>query len=134
MCITAAMIHYIAVSYHSLITIFSDETRNFYNDVQTASTSEEFSDLKSQATSAAVFDYSEPSDQSSETPSSLYKVSNPIRITEFIFKIIRKIIIYDQAIIVHCSYSINIVIITVLYNIAGYPNRLGSLSLHVHSR
>ena len=72
----------------SLIAFFSDETRNFYNDVQTASTSEEFSDLKSQATSAAVFYYTEPSDQSSETPSSSYKVSNPIRITEFIFKII----------------------------------------------
>lgn len=57
---------------------FSDETRNFYNDVQAASTSKEFSDLKSQATSAAVFDYSEQPDQSSETSSSSsYKVTQP---------------------------------------------------------
>lgn len=34
----------------------SDESRNFYNDVQTASTSEEFSNLKSQSASV-VFDY-----------------------------------------------------------------------------
>ena len=73
---------------------FSVETRNFYNDVQTASTSEEFSDLKSQATSATVFDYSEQPDSSSETSSSSYKVSKQIRITEFTIKIILKI--YEQ--------------------------------------
>ena len=74
---------------------FSVVTRNFYNEVQTASTSEEFSDLRSQATSAAVFDYSEQPDQSSETSSSSYKVSKPIRIIEFTIKIILKI--YEQA-------------------------------------
>ena len=74
---------------------FSDETRNFYNEVQTASTSEEFSDLKSQATYATVFDYGEQSEQSSETSSSSYKVSKPIRIIEFTIKIVLKI--YEQA-------------------------------------
>ena len=39
-----------------LICDLSDESRNFYNDVQTASTSEEFSNLKSQSVSA-VYDY-----------------------------------------------------------------------------
>ena len=39
-----------------LICDVSDESRNFYNDVQTASTSEEFSNLKSQSVSA-VYDY-----------------------------------------------------------------------------
>ncbi|KAJ7370570.1 Tectonic-1 [Desmophyllum pertusum] len=52
------------------------ESRNFYNDVQTATTSEEFSDLKSQSASA-VYDYSDQSDQSSNTSSS-YKVGDPV--------------------------------------------------------
>lgn len=60
--------------------LFSDESRNFYNEVQTATTSEEFSDLKSQSTSATVFDYSEQSDESSETSSS-YKVCKVIKLS-----------------------------------------------------
>ena len=51
----------------------SDESRNFYNDVQTASTEEEFSNLKSQAASV-VYDYvDEKVDQASSSVSS-YKV------------------------------------------------------------
>ena len=53
----------------------SDESRNFYNDVQNASTSEEFSNLKSQSISA-VYDYnSGQTDQT--TTASPYKVSIP---------------------------------------------------------
>ena len=44
---------------------FADESRNFYNDVQTATTSEEFSNLKSQSAAATVYDYSGQSDTSS---------------------------------------------------------------------
>lgn len=55
-----------------LICDLSDESRNFYNDVQTASTSEEFSNLKSQSISA-VYDYrSEGTGQT--TAASSYKV------------------------------------------------------------
>lgn len=55
-----------------LICDLSDESRNFYNDVQTASTSEEFSNLKSQSVSA-VYDYrSEGTGQT--TAASSYKV------------------------------------------------------------
>ena len=66
-----------SIQSHLFFIAFSDETRNFYNDVQTATTSGEFSDLKSQVTSAAVFDYSEQQDESTETSSSStsYKVS-----------------------------------------------------------
>lgn len=67
---------YSITSHFLLLHCISDETRNFYNDVQTATTSGEFSDLKSQATSSAVFDYSEQQDEGSETTSSSsYKVS-----------------------------------------------------------
>ena len=53
----------------------ADASRNFYNDVQTASTSEEFSNLKSQSTSA-VYDYnSQPADQTSSSASTMYKAS-----------------------------------------------------------
>ncbi|CAH3172419.1 unnamed protein product [Porites lobata] len=52
------------------------ESRNFYNDVQTASTSEEFSNLKSQSVSA-VYDYrSEGTGQT--TAASSYKVGDPV--------------------------------------------------------
>lgn len=52
------------------------ESRNFYNDVQTASTNEEFSNLKSQSASV-VFDYnSEEIDQPSTASS--YKVGDPV--------------------------------------------------------
>lgn len=54
------------------------ESRNFYNDVQNASTSEEFSNLKSQSTSA-VYDYnSGQTDQT--TTASPYKVGDPVRL------------------------------------------------------
>ncbi|XP_068725456.1 tectonic-3-like [Montipora capricornis] len=53
------------------------ESRNFYNDVQTASTEEEFSNLKSQAASV-VYDYvDEKVDQASSSVSS-YKVGDPV--------------------------------------------------------
>ena len=58
---------------NNITCIISDESRNFYNDVQTASTEEEFSNLKSQAASV-VYDYvDEKVDQASSSVSS-YKV------------------------------------------------------------
>ena len=63
-----------------LICDLSDESRNFYNDVQTASTSEEFSNLKSQSVSA-VYDYrSEGTGQT--TAASSYKVITLTCITQ----------------------------------------------------
>ena len=63
-----------------LICDLSDESRNFYNDVQTASTSEEFSNLKSQSVSA-VYDYrSEGTGQT--TVASSYKVITLTCITQ----------------------------------------------------
>lgn len=63
-----------------LICDLSDESRNFYNDVQTASTSEEFSNLKSQLVSA-VYDYhSEGTGQT--TAASSYKVTTLTCITQ----------------------------------------------------
>lgn len=53
------------------------ESRNFYNDVQTATTGEEFSNLKSQSAVPAVYDYSEQL-QTSSTGSTSYKVGDPI--------------------------------------------------------
>nr|XP_058952856.1 tectonic-3-like [Pocillopora verrucosa] len=53
------------------------ESRNFYNDVQTATTSEEFSNLKSQSAAATVYDYSGQSDTSSSGSTS-YMVGDPI--------------------------------------------------------
>ncbi|PFX24477.1 Tectonic-3 [Stylophora pistillata] len=53
------------------------ESRNFYNDVQTATTGEEFSNLKSQSAAPAAYDYSEQS-QTSSTGSTSYKVGDPI--------------------------------------------------------
>ena len=63
-----------------LICDLSDESRNFYNDVQTASTSEEFSSLKSQSVSA-VYDY-RSGDTGQTTAASSYKVITLTYITQ----------------------------------------------------
>lgn len=59
----------------------SDESRNFYKDVQTASTSEEFSNLKGQSVSA-VYDYRSEGTGQTTAASSSYKVITLTCITQ----------------------------------------------------